>query len=161
MVSSNAKWQLVTTFNEWGEGTIVEPASEWVSTSGYGQYLDALHLMDARRIIDCYWCSHINQPTALPTPTNITQPTITATPDLLPTTEPTQAVGSSNILLIVGQQYITSAGDICKHNAGSSDYTVNCKKTGDLIQSVLVSNPGATVQTLGDNVNNDGGTSRI
>jgi hypothetical protein len=43
MVASNAKWQLVTTFSEWGEGTIVEPAAEWTSSSGYGQYLDVLH----------------------------------------------------------------------------------------------------------------------
>lgn len=43
MVASNAKWQLITTFNEWGEGTAVEPALEWSSTSGYGQYLDVLH----------------------------------------------------------------------------------------------------------------------
>ena len=43
MIASGAKWQLITTFNEWGEGTAVEPALEWPSASGYGQYLDALH----------------------------------------------------------------------------------------------------------------------
>ena len=43
MAASKANWQLVTTFSEWGEGTIVEPAAEWASPSGYGQYLDALH----------------------------------------------------------------------------------------------------------------------
>ena len=43
MVASGARWQLVTTFSEWGEGTAVEPALEWSSTSGYGQYLDVLH----------------------------------------------------------------------------------------------------------------------
>jgi hypothetical protein len=43
MVASRAPWQLVTTFNEWGEGTAVEPASEWGSSSGYGVYLDVLH----------------------------------------------------------------------------------------------------------------------
>jgi len=43
MVASNATWQLITTFSEWGEGTIVEPAVEWSSPSGYGQYLDVLH----------------------------------------------------------------------------------------------------------------------
>ena len=43
MVASGAKWQLVTTFSEWGEGTIVEPATEWASASGFGQYLDVLH----------------------------------------------------------------------------------------------------------------------
>ena len=142
MVSSNAKWQLVTTFNEWGEGTIVEPASEWVSGSGYGQYLDALHNNGAGTTIE---------PTMTSTPTSIVQPTTTPTPAASPTPGPTQVVGASNTLLL--------AGDICKHNYGSTDYTANCKKTGDLIRSILVTNPGATVQTLGDNVNNDGGTS--
>src|SRR4029077_2613572 len=42
MVASGTQWQLVTTFNEWGEGTAVEPAAEWQSASGYGQYLDTL-----------------------------------------------------------------------------------------------------------------------
>jgi chitodextrinase len=56
MVASNAPWQLVTTFNEWGEGTAVEDADStgyatpnlgtgagWQSASGYGTYLDLLH----------------------------------------------------------------------------------------------------------------------
>jgi hypothetical protein len=37
MASSGAFWQLVTTWNEWGEGTIVEPAREFGTT-----YLDIL-----------------------------------------------------------------------------------------------------------------------
>lgn len=43
MVASNARWQLVTSFNEWGEGTAVESAAEWTSASGFGTYLDILH----------------------------------------------------------------------------------------------------------------------
>jgi hypothetical protein len=43
MVESQARFQLITTFNEWGEGTAVESGSEWESPSGYGLYLDALH----------------------------------------------------------------------------------------------------------------------
>ncbi|HEX8941196.1 MAG TPA: hypothetical protein VF763_13635 [Candidatus Limnocylindrales bacterium] len=43
MVASGAPWQLVTTFDEWGEGTAVESATEWASPSGYGVYLDILH----------------------------------------------------------------------------------------------------------------------
>ena len=43
MVASREPWQLVTTFNEWGEGTAVETATEWPSASGFGAYLDALH----------------------------------------------------------------------------------------------------------------------
>jgi hypothetical protein len=43
MLASGADFQLVTTFNEWGEGTSVESATEWNSPSGYGSYLDELH----------------------------------------------------------------------------------------------------------------------
>lgn len=49
MVASRARFQLVTTFNEWGEGTAVESARQWQSASGYGTYLDTLHqLLPAR-----------------------------------------------------------------------------------------------------------------
>jgi len=43
MVASRARWQLLTTFNEWGEGTAVESARQWRTISGYGAYLDVLH----------------------------------------------------------------------------------------------------------------------
>lgn len=43
MVSTPSKFHLVTTFNEWGEGTSVESAAAWASPSGFGQFLDALH----------------------------------------------------------------------------------------------------------------------
>lgn len=49
MVASGATFQLITTFNEWGEGTAVESADEWRTDSGFGAYLDALHeLLPAR-----------------------------------------------------------------------------------------------------------------
>jgi acid phosphatase type 7 len=37
MVASNEPWQLITTFNEWGEGTAIEASQEWNTV-----YLDAL-----------------------------------------------------------------------------------------------------------------------
>jgi hypothetical protein len=43
MNCSGAGLRLVTTFNEWGEGTAVESASQWASASGQGRYLDELH----------------------------------------------------------------------------------------------------------------------
>ena len=43
MRASNANFELMTTFNEWGEGTAVESATEWSTTSGQGTYLDLLH----------------------------------------------------------------------------------------------------------------------
>ncbi len=43
MVASNARWQLVLSFNEWPEGTSIESAREWETPSGYGAYVDVLH----------------------------------------------------------------------------------------------------------------------
>ncbi len=43
VATSGLPWQLVTTYNEWGEGTAVETAGEWATPSGHGQYVEALH----------------------------------------------------------------------------------------------------------------------
>ncbi|MDH5314667.1 MAG: hypothetical protein OEW66_12650 [Actinomycetota bacterium] len=42
MMNTRVTFRLVTTFNEWGEGTAVESAREWRSRSGRGRYLDVL-----------------------------------------------------------------------------------------------------------------------
>lgn len=44
MVASRVPWQLLTTFNEWGEGTAIEPAAQWRSYTSYGRYLDLAHV---------------------------------------------------------------------------------------------------------------------
>ncbi|MTD12912.1 hypothetical protein GIS00_02995 [Nakamurella sp. YIM 132087] len=44
MVGSRVPWQLVTSYNEWGEGTAVETANQWRSGTPYGRYLDLLHV---------------------------------------------------------------------------------------------------------------------
>jgi hypothetical protein len=144
MVAANTKWQLITTFNEWGEGTSVEPAAEWASASGYGQYLDVLHTNGT----GAPQATTAPQPTLAPTQAPTQNPT--AIPTAMPTATQPPITGSNTLLI---------ASDICKHNLNSTDYTANCKKTGDLVRSLLASNPGATVQTLGDNVNNDGSVS--
>lgn len=43
MKASKAHFQLITSFNEWGEGTSVESGTDWKTPSGFGAYLDALH----------------------------------------------------------------------------------------------------------------------
>lgn len=75
MIASNADWQLVVSFNEWGEGTAVENATDypnfepgWDSASGYGFYLDCLH----NDGVNC-----TNTPTPTPAPTNTPAPTPT------------------------------------------------------------------------------------
>src|SRR4029077_19548860 len=78
MVASGTQWQLVTTFNEFGEGTAVEPATEWQSASGYGAYLDTLRSPQ---------CADTT-PTATPSAASIT-----ATPS--PTATPTATIAST------------------------------------------------------------------
>jgi hypothetical protein len=53
MVASGEPWQLISTFNEWGEGTAVEDAEQWNSCTGYGAYLDALHIVLGGRPAAC------------------------------------------------------------------------------------------------------------
>ena len=90
MAASGADFQLVTTFNEWGEGTSVESATEWASASGYGAYLDALHANGVGGA----------PPPSVPVPT--AAPTL-APPPPTPTTAPPPSGGSA---VLVG------AGDI-------------------------------------------------
>jgi len=68
MAGSSAFWQLVTAWNEWGEGTSVEAATEFGST-----YLDTL----CRNLPGSTACS--SGPTPTPTPSTPT-PTLTPTP---------------------------------------------------------------------------------
>jgi hypothetical protein len=52
MVESREPWQLVTSFNEWGEGTAVEGSKAWPGGGRYGAYLQALHDGKAQDDVD-------------------------------------------------------------------------------------------------------------
>ena len=43
VAESKAPFQLIISYNEWGEGTAVESATAWGSASGHGVYVDILH----------------------------------------------------------------------------------------------------------------------
>ncbi len=43
MVASREPWQLIVSFNEAGEGTMIEASDAWSSDTDYGFYLDSLH----------------------------------------------------------------------------------------------------------------------
>jgi RNA polymerase sigma factor (sigma-70 family) len=43
VATSGEPFQLVVTYNEWGEGTAVESSTDWPSSSGHGAYIDILH----------------------------------------------------------------------------------------------------------------------
>jgi len=76
LAASGAFWQLVTTWNEWGDGTGVEPAQEFGET-----YIDIL----CRNLPGPAACSlPPPPPVATATPTPLVSPTATATPTPLP-----------------------------------------------------------------------------
>jgi hypothetical protein len=43
VADSREPFQLIISYNEWGEGTAVESATAWSSASGHGVYMDILH----------------------------------------------------------------------------------------------------------------------
>jgi hypothetical protein len=131
MIASGAPWQLITTFSEWGEGTIVESATEWASSSGYGVYLDALHSGGAGA----------PPPAPTPTPTATPAPTVTPVPTGTPsptgTPAPTPPSGADPVLV--------GAGDIS-----------SCSSNGDEATEALLKTIGGTVFTAGDNAYDSG-----
>jgi RNA polymerase sigma factor (sigma-70 family) len=49
VAESREPFQLIISYNEWGEGTAVESATAWSSPSGHGVYMDILH-----QVFDAY-----------------------------------------------------------------------------------------------------------
>ena len=107
MVASGAPWQLVTTFNEWGEGTSVESAREWETKTGYGAYLDALHNNGngAPQVTpSTVPPTQTTQPTATNVPpTQTAQPTFTSVP-------PTQTIPSTPTTVPATQTSVPTTG---------------------------------------------------
>jgi hypothetical protein len=83
MIASKAPWQLITTLNEWGEGTSVESAQQWATASGYGTYIDILHQY------------LVGSATTTTTPTTTT-PTTTTPTTTAPTTTTAASTGVCN-----------------------------------------------------------------
>lgn len=149
MVASGEKWQLVTTFNEWGEGTIVESASQWASPSGYGQYMDVLHNNGGG--VTPPQTKPPVQPTARPTvqPTNppsgtaVPTQTITNTPvpTLIPTVVSTQPSGGNDPIIFF-------TGDLVSINS-----VTRAQSVVKLIDNLMAKHPGTQmlVASTGDN----------
>jgi hypothetical protein len=132
MVASGDPWQLVTTFNEWGEGTSVESAVEWASASGYGQYLDVLH--DNGNGNPPPTAAPLNPS---PTPTRTTPP---PNPSLTPTRSATPNPGTDPVLFFVSDLVSGSSVD-------------RAQAVVNLIQNLMSQHPGAQmlVASAGDN----------
>jgi Calcineurin-like phosphoesterase len=152
MVASGAPWQLVTTFNEWGEGTSVESATEWQTASGYGAYLDALHSNGQGGPAPTPVATNTPTPatTAVPSATKTATSVPTSTPTAAatktatstPTKSPTPAPGGDAVLL--------AAGDIS-----------SCSNDGDEQTAQLLDAQSGTIATLGDNAYESGTNSEF
>jgi hypothetical protein len=177
MIASGAPWQLIATFNEWGEGTAVESAQEWATSSGYGAYLDALH--NNGNLIQ-------TQPTIVPA-TQTTQPAATAIPatqtpaatlaastslpanstaTAMPTFTASPIPGPTKTATKVstGDPIIAAAGDIaCDPGDGnfkSGDGTANaCRQKA--VSDLLVGQNFSAVLTLGDTQYEDGTLTKL
>ncbi|MDW8059163.1 MAG: DNRLRE domain-containing protein, partial [Thermomicrobium sp.] len=136
MVASGEPWQLITTFNEWGEGTTVESAEEWASPSGFGAYLDVLHVNGQ---------GSVPSPTPSPTPT----PTATPTPTPAPTTPPST---SAPVTVVAVGDIACDPGSSGWNNNNGTATTCRHKYTAELAKRL---NPNA-VLVLGDNQYEDG-----
>lgn len=96
--ASGAQWQLVTTFNEWGEGTSVEPATQWSSPSGMGDYLDAMR--------SAYLGSSTPSTSSTPSPSPTTvMPSPSASPSPSATSTPAVSVPITKILTVVVENH--------------------------------------------------------
>jgi hypothetical protein len=142
-------WQLITSFNEWGEGTSVEPATQWQSASGMGDYLDAMRDVFVKgqrstRSTTTAPPASTTTTAAPPPTTTVTTTTTTTAPPTTTTTNPPPA----------GAVTIAAAGDIaCDPARGAAaaqgNGTDSCahNKVAQVIQNANVD----AVLTLGDN----------
>jgi len=105
MNCSRADFKLVTTFNEWGEGTSVESASQWASASGSGSYLDTLH-----NNTTCSTQSPTASATSSPTPTGSSTgaPPTSSTPTQPTTTSTAPASGGHKVLVFIEENHSLS-----------------------------------------------------
>ncbi len=175
MVASDAPLQLITTFNEWGEGTAIESAQEWSSGSGYGAFLDALHTNgEAGPLSDSAGPSPATatNPTAgasvsaaatavsLPTPSaTVRLPSAAASPTSISTTPVPPRVGLTLPSLAPGNDPVfAGAGDIAcdpadpSYNNGQGGKN-NCheRATSDLLLGLQAAGKLTAVFALGDN----------
>lgn len=157
MVASKAEWQLITSFNEWGEGTAIEPATAWQTSSGYGAFLDVLHNNGLGQVAQLgsmaspamIQTQPTGQPTAggypYPAPQQGTpaSPTVSGTlPTLMPSFLPAGATGDPVLL---------AAGDIS-----------TCSNPGDFATAKIIEQyPNAVVASLGDTVYEQGSPSQF
>ncbi len=143
MVASNEPFQLITSFNEWGEGTAVEPAREWVTSSGFGAFLDGLRSNGQGAIP--VMTPQAPAPIAVPPTPKALAPQVQIPP--LP------SVNADPIMVAAGD--IACDPNTPLFNAGKPG---DCreKATSDLAMGIAESGKLAVVAALGDNAYENG-----
>ncbi len=123
--ASGAAWRLVTSWNEWGESTSVEPSPSWQSPTGWGTYVDELHRQlvqgapapsPSPTLTPSPSASPTGTPGTSPSPTLTPSPSMTSStlsPTPTPTPSPTQT-GPPGLPSIT----VMAAGDIVAQGSG-------------------------------------------
>jgi hypothetical protein len=151
MVASKAEFQLITSFNEWGEGTAIEPATAWQTPSGYGAFLDVLHNNGVGQVAQLGPIETQGSPQATPgsvqlpgaskTPGAPQPNSVVQSPGLVPTLMPSLLPQGAT-----GDPVLMAAGDIS-----------TCSNPGDYSTAKIIEQyPDAVVATLGDSVYEQG-----
>jgi glycosyl hydrolase family 99/calcineurin-like phosphoesterase family protein len=146
MVASDAPFQLITTFNEWGEGTAIEPAKEWASASQYGAYLDALHT-NGEGMPPAATPQVMN----VPTPTRVPPaPAATRAPTIAPpVSQPAIAPGADAVLVGAGDIACDPDDPNFKNSIGTNT-GCHMKQTSDIIAELGKNNSLLHVFVAGD-----------
>lgn len=177
MISSDAPLQLITSFNRWGEGSAVESAVEWQTSSAYGAYLDALHL-DGGGYPPL---TALKAPMATPVLRVALAPTATSSPSVVPATvppSPSATVSASataratpspapnatvapapsvTATLSSHDVVLAAAGDIaCDPSTTSSKNACRQVATSDLLMALRQSGHLDAVAPLGDDAYDNG-----
>jgi F5/8 type C domain-containing protein/calcineurin-like phosphoesterase family protein/glycosyl hydrolase family 99 len=135
MNASGAAWQLVVSFNEWGEGTSIESAKEWETGSGYGAYLDVLHANG-----QAVPATSTPAPAQTPTPKPTSAPTKAATATPGPTKTPTPGSGGASTPATAATKYrlVTSGASV---NSAASTYVRDGKMSTVWKTKLFVAGP--------------------
>jgi len=147
--ASGAQWQLVTSFNEWGEATSVEPSPSWQSNSGWGYYLDELR----RQLVNGTTPSPSPSPSVSASPSTSPSPTVSPTPTSSPSPSVTPTPSPTPSPSVPGSITVMAAGDIVDSQP-CNGYVSGCQDgwTAELITKY---NP-VGILALGDNQYEEG-----
>lgn len=140
MVESGNSWQLIVSFDEFGEGTGIESTKEWASDSGFGDYLDALHFDST--------------PTPTPTPTPAPTPSPAPAPSPTPAPTPTgQDIIVSGGRLASGDRLVSAGGNARLSMQASDGNLVLRSGSSHVWASGTTGHPGAELRLSGSDGN--------